>query len=1306
MKQAFLSIYAVLPLMFAAFTQHAFAQQPPRTDKVFVVLAPRAVTLDGDLKEWDLSGATESIYQPALAPRYTVRLAFMHDRDAFYIGAHFVDDSPLLNRHDPHVETNLGWAGDCLQVRLSSDAALGYPLKASEFDKDTPLAKSERIVHLTMWFYTDRQEPVLQIQYGMDYHGTKLLTGKAAGVAFRKEGDGYNVEARVPWALLNAQTNPPKAGDTIALVAQPLWGDAEGLKHAVSFTDIVSGPGFPFQNAAVWGRGELLAKGNLAPSQRPLAPGQISEPLQLALPSPDVQATSLSAALFTANGELVRTLPSRSLTTRDSALPIRWDGLDDDGKPLPPGAYSVKFLTHRSIGQKYVTALHNAGNPPWRTDNGRGAWGGDHGPPVAAASDGERVYLGWGFSEAGKSVIAVDPLLPLSNGQSGRRSVGVAERIGRKFWGVESVLEVGIITQALASDGERVFVAQDGRRYGDKKSDDPNFAAVVLWDAKTGRAVNFPFNKRALILSEWKTPAEGPKKGAMNLRGIAVSGERLYATLFQDDKVVAYNWRTGEKLREFAVPSPFGIAVEGSGRVLVTSEKKLLRLVPHSGAMQTLAQGFDEPRGVAVRDGKVFVIDASAVNQVKIFDAGGKYIRAIGKAGGRRAVGKYDPNGLFNPLGVTVDGRGQIWVAESDDSPRRISVWRQDGRLLGDLLGPGAYAVEGRAALHHPSWIVTHNTLFDVDYQTGKSRTIATLVRSQPGQFSVDGNMGRSLRFAHANGRTYLIWPGGISMIYRLDGDFVARPVAAIGGLKDVALYGITREMLPAKERDEAWKNRGNYSMTWTDRNADTKISPDEIALAKVHLQDFYWGAWTDENLTIWSAANGSGHVWRVPVKAWLPNGVPVYPAPDEIKPYFMGPNQQLHSAMPAHDGQGVYLLEQRGGSIQSGGGEWNAISRYGRDGRRLWSYRKTWTGFALAAPLFQPGYVIGAMKFIGGAKLGSGVELLGVNGYFGQFNLLTGDGLWLTALSKDNRYGPQADANTVWPENFSGHFYRHRDNGKCYLIAGDTDTRVWEITGLDTIKTAQAPVTLSEADVARAREALGQRSGPAAGATLTLRRLTPKIDGDLTEWTLPAAPQIDAGAGRTAKIALAYDEKNIYAAFEVQDDSPFKNSGTDAALLFKTGDVAEVFIGAAGARTTPQAGDTRFVFALLNGEPGAVLLQPLAGAGQQKAPRLFGSPTGAENFERVLQLKDAQVVVTRTAGSYRLEASVPLNSIPLALQAGQALRADAGVIFSDPGGSRNALRADVFNKDTSITNDIPSEARLQPGNWGTVRAE
>jgi hypothetical protein len=66
----------------------------------------------------------------------------------------------------------------------------------------------------------------------------------------------------------------------------------------------------------------------------------------------------------------------------------------------------------------------------------------------------------------------------------------------------------------------------------------------------------------------------------------------------------------------------------------------------------------------------------------------------------------------------------------------------------------------------------------------------------------------------------------------------------------------------------------------------------------------------------------------------------------------------------------------------------------------------------------------------------------------------------------------------------------------------------------------------------------------------------------------------------------------------------------------------------------------------------------------------------------------------------------VPLAELGLKPVPGTALRGDLGVIFSDAGGSRNALRAYRFNSDTAIVNDIPSEARLQPAQWGAVRVE
>ncbi|NQT52960.1 hypothetical protein HQ576_12960, partial [bacterium] len=215
----------------------------------------------------------------------------------------------------------------------------------------------------------------------MDYHGMKVLAGKAAGVAFRAVEGGYALEARVPWALLNAP-KPLKAGDRLALVLQPLWSDGSGWKQACTFNDVVRHAGFSFQGTQMWGQMVLSPTGNLPPSERPRTAQEAMKPLLAKLPLPDPQAKSASAAVCDAKGQLVRTLPVGSMPGKDNGM-LAWDGLDDDGRPLAAGRYEVKVLSHRGIGQRWVASLHSAGNPPWRTDDGTGAWGGDHGPPIA-----------------------------------------------------------------------------------------------------------------------------------------------------------------------------------------------------------------------------------------------------------------------------------------------------------------------------------------------------------------------------------------------------------------------------------------------------------------------------------------------------------------------------------------------------------------------------------------------------------------------------------------------------------------------------------------------------------------------------------------------------------------------------------------------------------------------------------------------------------------------------------------------------------------------------------------------------------
>jgi hypothetical protein len=711
------------------------------------------------------------------------------------------------------------------------------------------------------------------------FYDESMMPSFSVKLAFKKnaDGKGYVLEGRIPWDLLNAKDGTPKAGDALALTVQPLWGSADGRQHRITFNEIVRQSGFAYQNTQSWGRAILSRTGRLPPAARPLSETKRRNPLTLKLDLPDARAKVVSAMLFEAAGKSVRTLPAtvREESDRGAALELAWDGLDDRSRPLPPGDYTVKFLTHRGTGQKFVCSLHNSGNPPWKTDDGTGAWGGDWDDPLAAAFDGERVYLGWGFCEGGSTEMAVDPKL-------------AKDGTVRKFWGAGlGGTDVLWGLTALAVNDDYVFLARDGAFR--EKIPETIRAGVSIVSRKDGSPANFPF---------------------------------------------------GDK---------------GGSRWLILSEYPAKRVPPE------------------------------------------------------RPLFELRKTNAFGPV-------------------------HQDLDLI-------AIAVSG-------------------------------------------------------------------DIVYELK-----------------------------------------------------------------------------------------------PIASWTKDGIPVYPDATAVRPLFMTRDHNIYDVMPDDETKRIYAFYQEGGDSTKRG-DYAALVCYDYEGNVLWEYSLVWPCFALDSPFWKPGYLVGADVFMGSVKLDGGAKLLMTNGYYGDYHCLTTDGLWVAHFCKDNRLGSPADADTNYIENFTGHFYRNKDNGRFYLVGGDTDARLWEITGLETIRTAQAKVTIGPAESALAAGAAKMRStGAARVSELVLRKAgSITVDGQLGDWPMDKACALDAGGGRTAKIALAYDEQNLYAAFEVADASPMRNQGGDASLLFKTGDACDVMLAADPAadpqRKGPAPGDLRLLFSVMQDKPLCVLYEAKGRAG------------------------------------------------------------------------------------------------------------
>ncbi len=218
-----------------------------------------------------------------------------------------------------------------------------------------------------------------------------------------------------------------------------------------------------------------------------------------------VEAGNVVIAIDDVQGQRVRNLLAEAPRTAGEHLDF-WDGRDDDGKTVKPGAYHFKAAVTPALNLSYEFTVNNSGDPPWWKQDvweprpNPGGWMSDHTPPQGAAAAGDKVFLGAETAEHGHSLIAVD-------------------LNGHKLSGAKWLELAG--SRCVCSDGKTVYSAGEGSWIGSHFKlfaiDPNNFAVRRITDIDFG---------------------SGPLAGLGNLTGLAARDGLVYASFSPPQKGV------------------------------------------------------------------------------------------------------------------------------------------------------------------------------------------------------------------------------------------------------------------------------------------------------------------------------------------------------------------------------------------------------------------------------------------------------------------------------------------------------------------------------------------------------------------------------------------------------------------------------------------------------------------------------------------------------------------------------------------------------------------------------------------------
>jgi len=994
---------------------------------------------------------------------------------------------------------------------------------------------------------------------------------------------------------------------------------------------------------------------------------------------------------------------------------LGWDGTTLDGL-AKPGTYHVRGLFHREITPRLQYSIYSPGNPPWPTADGTGAWLADHTAPASALflpegspwptkSTEPEVLLGADAAEAGHALMWTD--------LNGRKLGGIKIR----GWngGIALARDAG---SARNSDhvAYTVYVVNPSRDFGVK---DPGALQVYI------------ITKTGLVPLDKITGGVQTHDAFRELVGLAAYNGLLLLSNPAANEIIAFDVCHAPRpaFARIKLPRLGSLAFEPDGHLLVGTEGGITRYMVRND-WQSLhledaqpvvsASSLQAPKQIIENDGEIYVTDWGSSHQVKVFSAtSGKLLRVIGHPGGPQ-LGAYDEQRMAHPLGMTIDSRGVLWVAEEDYLPKRISRWdAKTGRFLNAWYGPTQYGGGGFIDPHdvdqayYPS-IGNPGSMglleFKIDPRDGSSRLTAVRYRypdpkndvisyggypTAPIFFPKDmipaGSHGgitpaqtfywRGHQYFTDSYNTYWYNQTAVTTLWILENG-VCRPISSVGWVGTGAHHWTTLDE-PEIRRKMPPGNPDEIFFAWTDRNHDHAVQADEVSF------------------------------FRPAMPHPMPGSVGVVIQPDlsviSSGPYHLSVTSIDDAGVPAYDLSQMKLLSSTpaDGDVAMSPDGWflAGLSGY-KDGHLRWTMKSRGISIPPAGPwdIEEPKRMLGYPVRPSAGQAG---YMVARYSYMGEIYIYTTDGLLVTTLGGDTRTAPfwpypeqkpgmaitglSFDAEQFWPFMFSA------DDGNIYLSVGKWHTSIVRLEGLDSIQR----VDLGKVKVTK--EALAEAEPLRADATLNYRlhgeAEVHRVEGNLSA-VLSKLPEKDwAPIDTHSSFQLGTDGKNLVVAYRTNQPQLLLNSAAEFPYAFTQGGGLDLMIRSQGPGNTRQilTGDARLFVTRRNGKLLAVLYREKADVPGNRVT--FASPVGEVTFDDVRDVSD-QVQLVSEGGNYAF--SLPLSLLGLDPAKGKSYAGDVGMVLSD--GTRARARIYWHNKADSMTADVPSEARLNPSQWGLFR--